>query len=201
MLIVGLTGGIGAGKSAVAALFEKYNVVIVDADKVAREVVEPGSPALIAIAERHGEGILLEDGALDRAQLRKIVFGDEQERFWLESVTHPAIRQTIDARLTAPQSADEASYRILESPLLLETNQRDFVKRICVVDAEEQVQIQRVMARDGSSEEQVKAIIATQMPRAEKLKLADDIIDNSGDSESLQQQVTRLHEFYSSLST
>ena len=199
MLVIGLTGGIGTGKSAAGAIFRDLGVTVVDADKVAREVVEPGSPALDAIAHRHGQDILLDDGSLNRAQLRKIVFSNDDERKWLESVTHPAIRETIAERLTAPRSEKEAPYRILESPLLLETTQRDFVKRVCVIDAEEETQIKRVLARDGITEEQVRAIIATQMPRDKKLELADDVIDNSKCHESLSLQIKRLHEFYCEL--
>ena len=199
MYIVGLTGGIGTGKSAASKVFVALGVTVVDADIVAREVVEPGSPALDAIAQRHGKNILLNDGSLDRAQLRKIVFSNDDERKWLESVTHPAIRETIAERLTAPRLDTEAPYRILESPLLLETTQRDFVKRVCVIDAEEETQIKRVLARDGITEQQARAIIATQMPRDKKLELADDVIDNSKCHESLALQIARLHEFYCDL--
>lgn len=195
-LIIGLTGGIGSGKSAAAAIFRKLGVKVVDADQVAREVVEPGSPALQAIAERHGPSILLENGMLDRAALRTIIFSQASEKDWLEQLTHPLIGDSIHRQLHAQQSDGEAPYRILESPLLMETQQKNFVQRLCLVDVDINTQIARVMERDNNDENQVKAIIAAQMPRTEKLERAHDIIDNSGSLAELSKQVHALHRKY-----
>lgn len=191
-LIIGLTGGIGSGKSAVAELFIKEGITVVDADVAARRVVEPGSPALNAIAEHFGQDVLQADGCLDRAALRAIVFDNENERLWLEQLLHPAIGQWITEQLTNAQSP----YAILESPLLLETSQHKMADRIIVVDVPEQVQIDRASARDGNTPEQIKAIIAAQMNRQARLEKADDVIDNSGSLESLVDPVATLHHKY-----
>ena len=197
--IIGLTGGIGSGKSAAAALFRERNVLVIDADQVARDVVEPGSPALAAIAERHGQQILLADGALDRARLREIVFADDSERHWLEQLTHPLIGELMFARLHGPGEAGEAPYRMLESPLLFETEQKMLTHRTLLVDIPTELQIERAAARDNSSAGQIAAIIEAQMPRNEKLALADDVIDNSGSLAELEQQVDALHARYCEL--
>ena len=197
--IVGLTGGIGSGKSAAAACFRELGVLVVNADDVARDVVEPGTDALRQIADRYGDEILLFDKTLDRAALRKIIFEDPGERAWLESLTHPLIRQSIHAQLTAKRHASEANYRILESPLLIETSQRELVKRICVVDVSLEEQIRRVMARDHNNEAQVRAIIEAQAPRQQRLGMADDIIDNNGGLDTLRARVINLHDTYQAL--
>jgi len=199
MFIVGLTGGIGSGKSTASKIFATLNVTIVDADHVAREVVEPNSPALKEIISRYGEKILQKDETLDRAQLRKIVFANEGERKWLESITHPLIRSTISKRLQAERSSEEAPYRILETPLLFESAQKTMVSRSCLIDVDKNTQLQRVMQRDKNNEEQVQAMIAAQMPREQKLAIADDIVDNSGDLKNLQHQIKSLHQLYCEL--
>ena len=201
MFIVGLTGGIGSGKSAAAAQFNALGVTVVNADIVARDVVEPGTQALQRIAEHFGEDCLLEDGSLDRAKLRSKVFADEKERIWLEQLTHPLIGMRIFELLNAELREDEAPYRILESPLLMETAQKDLTDRLLLIDVSEATQITRTMARDNNSEAQVKAIIAAQMPREEKLKLADDIVDNNGTLEELQRAILTMHDKYLNLST
>lgn len=193
--IVGLTGGIGSGKSAVAALFIDHGIEVVDADVAARRVVEPGSPALQAIAGHFGGNILQADGCLDRAALRAIVFDNDAERRWLEQLLHPAIGQWIAEQLANARSP----YAILESPLLLETSQHEMADRIIVVDVPEQIQIDRAGARDGNSPEQIKAIIAAQMSRAARLEKADDVIDNSGAPAALIDPVRVLHEKYLAL--
>lgn len=190
--IVGLTGGIGSGKSAVAALFINQGITVVDADIAARKVVEPGSPALAAIAEHFGEDLLQADGCLDRAALRAIVFDNENERLWLEQLLHPAIGQWISGQLANAQSP----YAILESPLLLETSQHEMADRIIVVDVPQQLQIDRACSRDGNSPDQIKAIIAAQMSREARLEKADDVIDNSGELETLAGPVRALHQQY-----
>lgn len=188
-LVVGITGGIGSGKSAVTRRFEDRGITVVDADLAARVVVEPGRPALTAIAERYGEGILLPDGALDRAALRQKVFADESERKWLEQLTHPLIGQEIIEQLQAAESP----YAILASPLLLETNQRQMTDLVVVVDVPEELQLQRTMARDNNDEAQVRRIMAAQMPRQERLDKADIVIDNSRSLAHLDGLVEELH--------
>ena len=188
-LVVGITGGIGSGKSAVTERFEKLGVTVVDADLAARVVVEPGRPALAAIAERFGDTILLDDGNLDRAALRKTVFANEAERKWLEQLTHPLIGEEILQQL---QSANSA-YAILSSPLLLETSQGDLTDLTVVVDVPEEVQILRTMSRDSNDEEQVRRIMAAQMPREQRLEKADIVIDNSRSLGELDDVVAELH--------
>ncbi len=188
-LIVGVTGGIGSGKSAVTRRLEERGITVVDADLAARIVVEPGRPALAAIAEHFGADILLADGSLDRAALRKAVFADETQRRWLEALTHPLIAQEILDQLQASTSV----YTVLSSPLLLETTQKTLVDTVVVVDVPEAVQVERTMARDDNDEAQVRRIIAAQIAREDRLALADIVIDNSGTLESLDEKVDELH--------
>ena len=188
-MIIGITGGIGSGKSAVTERFERLGITVVDADQAARVVVEPGRPALAAIAERHGSGILLADGSLDRAALRRIVFADPAEREWLEKLTHPLIGEEIVAQLQAAASP----YAILASPLLLETSQKDLVDLVVVVDVAEEIQLQRTMARDSNDEAQVRRIMDAQLPRRERLDGADIVIDNSRSLGELDETVAELH--------
>jgi dephospho-CoA kinase len=188
-MIVGITGGIGSGKSAVTDRFEQLGITVVDADLAARVVVEPGRPALAAIAERHGGQILLADGSLDRAALRQIVFANDNERQWLEQLTHPLIGQEIREQLQAAASP----YAILASPLLLETSQRELVDLVVVVDVPEELQLQRTMARDSNDEAQVRRIMAAQLPRHKRLEGADITIDNSRSLEQLDETVAELH--------
>lgn len=150
-LIVGITGGIGSGKSAVTQRFEQLGITVVDADLAARVIVEPGRPALSAIAEHFGHNIIQADGTLDRAALRQRVFADESERHWLEQLTHPLIGQEILGQLTAASSA----YTLLSSPLLLETSQKELANCVVVVDVPEETQLERTMARDDNDEAQV----------------------------------------------
>ena len=187
--IVGITGGIGSGKSAVTARFEAHGITVVDADLAARVVVEPGKPALAAIAEHFGEDMLLEDGSLDRAALRQRVFADEEQRIWLEQLTHPLIGQEIREQLAASGSP----YTILSSPLLLETSQKDLADCIVVVDVPESLQLERTMARDENSEAQVKRIMAAQLSRPKRLEGADIVIDNSRSLAALDEIVDELH--------
>lgn len=191
-LIIGLTGGIGSGKSAVAEQFRELGIEVVDADQASRQVVQPGSPALAKIAEHFGAEVLLSSGELNRPALRKIVFDNENERRWLEQLLHPLINRWIQDRLAAATSP----YAILESPLLLEGKQREMVARVMVVDVPEALQIERASRRDANSEDQIKAIIASQMPRQQRLAKADDIIDNSGSLDNLREQVAALHQQY-----
>lgn len=190
--ILGLTGGIGSGKSAAAQHFSDLGVHVVDADQAARWVVEPGHPALGKIAEHFGKEILLTDGRLDRAALRQRVFQDENERRWLEKLLHPLIRQEIVANLEQASSP----YAILVSPLLVETDQHRLVQRTLVVDVPEALQLQRTMQRDQTNREQIEAIIKAQASREERLRHADDVLSNDRSEDWLKHEVERLHAFY-----
>ena len=190
MFVVGITGGIGSGKSAVTDHLETLGIIVVDADKVARVVVEPGTPGLAAIAEHFGEDILLADGRLDRAALRKIVFDNPDERKVLEGITHPRIRDEISRQLSEANSP----YVVLSSPLLLESGQNTFADYVVVVDVPEEVQLTRTMARDNNSEALVKQIMAAQLDRKTRLSRADTSIMNDGSLEALYERVKKLHE-------
>ncbi|MBO6849472.1 MAG: dephospho-CoA kinase [Marinobacter sp.] len=195
MVVIGLTGGIGSGKSTVARLFGDLGVHWVDADIVAREVVEPGTPALARIAGHFGPDILLQDGHLDRARLRTVVFEHTEERAWLEALLHPVIRDELIRQLHS-RDADRAyalPYVLLVSPLLLETNQHDLVDRVIVVDVPVEVQIERTMARDANPRDQVERIIAAQMPREKRLHKADEVVDNTKLISDVERQVSELH--------
>ncbi len=192
MLTVGLTGGIGSGKSAVTRLFEDLGVPVIDADQASREVVKPGQPALQQLAQRFGDQIIDSRGELLRKALREIVFTDEQARKDLEAILHPLIRQRIERQL------EELSdpYAVLAIPLLIETGASYQVDRILVVDCPVSEQVRRVSSRDGVSEAQVEAILATQASREQRLKAADDVIENSGTIEELKPRVAALHRKY-----
>lgn len=193
-VVIGLTGGIGSGKSTVARQFGSFGVHWVDADDVAREVVEPGTPALAAIAEHFGKNILTDGGALDRASLRQIVFEQPEQRAWLEGLLHPIIREELIRQLHPSDYA--LPYVLLVSPLLLETDQHQLVERVLVVDVPVDVQIERTMARDTNSREQIERIIAAQMPRGQRLAQADVLIDNSQPSDRVLAEVRALHEAF-----
>lgn len=190
--VIGLTGGIGSGKSTVARMFGALGVHWVDADDVARQAVEPGTQALRAIADHFGESILQGNGELDRAALRQKVFEDPEQRRWLEGLLHPIIRQELIRQLS-PEDYN-LPYVMLVSPLLLETNQHELVERIVVVDVPEETQINRTMTRDGNSREQVERILATQMPRAARREKADAIINNAQPLERVEASVHALHQ-------
>ena len=194
MAVVGLTGGIGSGKSTVVRLFGALGVHWVDADDVAREVVEPGTPALERISEHFGQKILLPDGGLDRAALRRIVFDAPEERAWLESLLHPVIREELMRQLHPDNYA--LPYVLLVSPLLLETDQHELVDKVVVVDVPVDVQIQRTMARDTNDREQVERIIAAQMPREQRLQKANDVVDNNLAMIDVERQVEQLHQTF-----
>jgi dephospho-CoA kinase len=191
-LIVGLTGGIGSGKSEVSRRFQALGITVVDADEVARQVVAPGQPALADIAKHFGSNILLPDGELDRAQLRKIIFSQPEQKRWLESLLHPLINTQIRQQLVAAQSP----YVMLSSPLLLETRQHELVDRILVIDASEALQIARASNRDANNEDQIKAIMGTQLDRNERISRSDDIIHNHGILLELDDQISKLHQQY-----
>lgn len=195
---VGITGGIGSGKTAVTDRLAALGIDIVDADQSSRNVVQPGRPALRAIDEHFrgkGHQVLLPDGSMDRALVRKLVFEDERERHWLEALLHPLIGDDIQQRLERVRS----SYAILVSPLLIEAGQNRFVQRVCVVDVPEAVQVARTMARDDNDEAQVRAIIGAQLSRQDRLAHADDVIENDGDLQALDRRVRELHALWSDL--
>jgi dephospho-CoA kinase len=192
MLVIGLTGGIGSGKTAVSDRFKAKGITVVDADVVSREVVEPGTPALAKIAAHFGDGVIQADGALDRAALRKKVFQDETERKWLEKLLHPAIGESIFNQLANAKS----SYAIFVSPLLIETSQYQMAERVIVVDVPVETQIERTVTRDNNDEAQVKAIIAAQASREQRLAKAHDVIVNDQGLAHLDAEVERLHQQY-----
>ncbi|MBP0048877.1 dephospho-CoA kinase [Marinobacterium sp. AK62] len=192
MLVAGLTGGIGSGKSAASECFISLGVPVIDADQVARQVVEPGSEALTKIAAHFGQDVIRPDGKLDRPALRRIVFDKERERNWLEALLHPLIRDSI---LDTLEQLDEDghAYAVLASPLLLETDQHLLISKVIVVDVPEETQVERTMQRDGIEEAQVRQILAAQMTREERLSHADFVLDNSGSEQDLHSAVEALH--------
>ena len=192
MLIIGLTGGIGSGKSAVSDKFKSLGITVVDADVAARTVVEPGQPALAEIERHFGSNILNQEGVLDRAQLREIIASDSEERVWLESVLHPKIGEQIAKELAESTSP----YTIYVAPLLLETNSQKMCSRVLVVDVPKEIQIQRTAERDKVSEIQIEKIVTVQMEREERLEKADDVLVNTGTIRELEEQVLKLHQKY-----
>jgi dephospho-CoA kinase len=196
MFAVGLTGGIGSGKSTVADLFAELGTPVIDTDVVARELTAPGGAALEAIHALFGDAVMQADGTLDRAALRGLVFADSASRRRLEAVLHPRIRQAVDRALAAL----DASYALVVIPLLVETGgYRDVLDRVLVVDCPEALQIARVAARSGLARDEAKAILAAQAGRAERLAAADDVIVNTGTREALRAEVARLHRHYLAL--
>lgn len=194
-LRIGLTGGIASGKSTVAELFAGKGVPVIDTDVIAREVVEPGKPALDEIREAFGEAVIRDDGTLDRAAMRRIVFEDPAKRARLESILHPRIRDETFAH-AAEENGD---YLVIVVPLMVESPMRDRMDRILVVDVPEATQLERLLARDAESPEQARRMMAAQAGRDERLAIADDVIDNGGSLEATRQQVDALHARYREL--
>jgi dephospho-CoA kinase len=195
MLRIGLTGGIGSGKSTVCTIFRELGVPVIDSDEIARELVVPGSDALQQIASRFGPQVLHDDGRLDRQQMRELVFGDPNKRQQLEAILHPLIRQEMARQLALLH----APYVILAIPLLLEKGWQQQLDRVLVIDCSEELQRQRATRRDGSPAQTIEHIIACQITRSARLAAADDCIDNSGPLGSLRTQVETLHRRYLSL--
>ncbi|MAM71224.1 MAG: dephospho-CoA kinase [Gammaproteobacteria bacterium] len=195
--IIGLTGGIGSGKTLVSELFASLGVAVIDTDQLSRDLVAPGTPALVKITEYFGTQVLQKSGELNRKNLRKLVFADEKKRRWLEALLHPLIKQAAMQELTKCQG----KYAVLVVPLLLESRDYQFVNRILVVDCEEKLQEERVMQRDQCSRETAKKILSTQLPRELRLAAADDIIENNDTIDDLRIKVEKLHEKYQQLST
>lgn len=191
-LLIGLTGGIGSGKSAAAERFAHHDIVIVDADLASRAVVEPGMPALAQIEQHFGAQILQPDGHLDRTALRHLVFGDADERRWLQNLLHPLISEHLREQIRNANSP----YVVLVNPLLLESQQNNWCDRVLVVDVPENLQLQRTMARDANTREQVENIMRAQASREQRLSAADDVITNDQDLSHLNAQVDQHHVQY-----
>ena len=191
-LKIGLTGGIASGKSSVAAAFAELGVPVILADQIARDVVEPGTPALLAIANHFGDGVLLSDGALDRAALREIVFADPAQRQALESITHPAINQEIERQA----HSSDAPYLVLELPLLVEKQNYRWLNRILVVDVPREFQLARLKTRNGIEGQQAENMLAAQASREDRLAIANDTFDNSGEHSAIAAAVAQLHSSY-----
>ncbi|MGB5245164.1 MAG: dephospho-CoA kinase [Woeseia sp.] len=194
-LRIGLTGGIASGKSTVAEMFAELDVPVIDTDIIAREVVEPGQPALAEIRERFGATVLDAAGRLDRAAMRKIVFAEPDKRRELEEILHPRIRRETERQALAKGG----EYQLIVVPLLVESPMRDSMDRVLVVDVPEPVQLARLLARDAENAAQAEAMIAAQASRAARLAIADDIISNDGSLESTRRQVQRLDRQYRKL--
>ena len=192
MLIIGLTGGIGSGKSLASEKFKSLGITIVDADVASRTVVEPGRPALKEIEDHFSSEIITAERKLDRNKLREIIATDPEERKWLESVLHPKIGEQITKEISESTSV----YTLFVAPLLLETNSQEMCSRVVVVDVPKDVQIQRTAKRDKVSSNQVEQMVAAQMKREKRLEKADDVLLNNGTIEDLEKQVEELHKKY-----
>ena len=200
MLIIGLTGGIGSGKTTVSQSFENLGIPIIDADQLTRELVAPGQPALKEIADQLGNDLLTVEGELDRAQLRRRIFANPKQRHTLEAILHPRARDlTLQQLTTLRDSEKPPAYVILSVPLLIESGWTDMVDRVLVVDATPEQQRQRASQRDGLNSEQIDAVMQSQIDRDTRLAAADDVIHNDTDLAALQTQVTALHEKYQQL--
>ncbi|WP_342607601.1 dephospho-CoA kinase [Vibrio tritonius] len=196
-MIVGLTGGIASGKTTVANLFHQHFAIdLVDADIVARQVVEPESAGLNAILEHFGSDIVTNDGELNRPKLREIIFHDEQQKQWINQLLHPMIRQEMQRQLAEVTSP----YGLLVVPLLVENQLQSMADRILVIDVSEPIQIERTMMRDQVSEKQARAILASQATREQRLAIADDVIKNDDKNQELLPQIAELHQKYLALS-
>ncbi|GAA6166282.1 dephospho-CoA kinase [Sessilibacter corallicola] len=195
--VVGLTGGIGSGKSAASSYFESLGIRCVDADIVSREVVLPGTRALSEIEKHFGNNVIDNQGELNRKILREIIFHDPDEKVWLEKLLHPLIRERIQLLIANSKSP----YTILSSPLLIETKQHLQTDYVLVVDVPENTQLSRTLKRDGGNEKTIKSILSNQLSRTQRLKYADDIIDNSTDLKTLHAQVESLHKKYLDLAS
>jgi dephospho-CoA kinase len=195
MLVIGLTGGIGSGKSTIADLFAAIGAPVIDTDRISRDIVEPGSETLQTIVQRFGSGVLLPDGHLDRKQLRERIFHDRADRAWLEQLLHPRIGEELQRRIAALKG----EYVIVVVPLLFESGFDALVDRVLVVNAPEEQQIARVTGRDGVTRDHVIAVLEAQMDRQERLRRADDVIVNDADISALRSKVAALDARYRAL--
>lgn len=190
-LVIGLTGGIASGKTTVANLFnQEFAIEIVDADIVARQVVEPDTPGLNAITEKFGNQVIQKDGTLDRAKLREIIFSQPESKAWLNQLLHPMIRKQMLDELTKVKS----DYALLVIPLMVENNLQSLADKILVVDVDEETQIQRTVERDKVDASQAKSILASQASREQRLAIADYVIKNDAKNQKLLPQITELHQ-------
>lgn len=194
--MIGLTGGIGSGKSSVARIFSALGATVIDTDEIAHRLTAKGTPALSAIIEQFGSSYQLPDGNLDRARLRKRVFSDHASKEKLETLLHPLIKQEVVSEMAGAQGP----YLVLVIPLFFETGAyRDLVDRVLVVDCDENQQISRTMSRSKLSAEEVRSIMAHQAPRAERIKQADNLLSNRGNHADLEKQAQKLHQHYLTL--
>lgn len=201
MLEIGLTGGIGSGKTRVADMFAAHGAALIDTDLLAHEITAPGGAAIEPLVQAFGSGCLRPDGAMDRDAMRALVFSDPSAKSRLEGITHPLIRQLTESRAAAIRAARQHPYLIYVVPLLVESGSwRARVGRVLVVDCQEETQVARVMSRNGFTREQVQAIMQKQATRAARLAVADDVIDNDGPPDALAPQVARLDVLYRKLS-
>jgi len=191
-MIIGLTGGIGSGKSAAGIEFEKLGITVIDADEIAQKASLKNSKAYKEIVEYFGASILDNSQNIDRRKLRNIVFNDDEQKKKLEQILHPAIREDISFAI----SNSKSTYTIIMVPLIYETNSKDNYNRILVIDCDEDIQISRAVTRDGASEEDIKKIINSQATKKERLSIADDVISNNSSIEKLSEKVLHLHKNY-----
>lgn len=193
MFIVGLTGGIASGKTTVSNLFASLGAAIIDTDVISRSLLEPRQEGYNAVLRRFGRSILLDDGQIDRRQLRRLVFNDKSVKIWLESILHPLIRKESRRQINAIKNAD---YVVLVVPLLFESDFVSMVDRVVAVDCDKAVQISRLIERDNIDADLAEKIIAQQIPNDERIRLADDVINNNGSVVELKAQIGRLHDQY-----
>ncbi len=193
VLIIGLTGGIGSGKTTITNMFTKFSIDVIDADIIARHIVKPNSTALNSISNHFGEEFIQSDGELNRALLRTKIFSSETDKAWLNNLLHPLIRNKIVSQTSAAMSP----YCLLVAPLLIENELYHLVDRLLVIDVKETTQLERTLARDTSSAKEIKAIMASQTSRKVRLDKADDIINNNGANfAKIENQVLKLHQAY-----
>jgi dephospho-CoA kinase len=195
VLKIGLTGGIGSGKSTACEIFSELGIPVIDADIIAHDLVRPGKPAFEEITKIFGKEIISNDGTLDRKKIRDQIFANETERKKLEDILHPAIYREI----THQTENLNSGYCIISIPLLLETGASGIVDRVLIIDVSREFQLSRASVRDSSSKSDIEAIIDSQISREDRLAAAADIIDNEGDFDRLRKKITELHEFYSSI--
>ena len=195
-MIVGLTGGIGSGKSAAANFFQNEGITVIDADGLSREVIEEGTPGFASIVEYFGSKIIDSDGSINREHLRKEVFDDDKKKKLLESIIHPLVRDLMVKRIAASQSP----YSIIMVPLIFETNSMSNYNRILVIDCDPKLQLERAMLRDNNSKSQIQKIMDSQCSREERISIANDIIPNNDSLENLKIRSIAMHKFYLGLS-
>ena len=191
-MIIGLTGGIGSGKSAAANFFHSEGVTVLDADQLAREVIEQNTPGFQSIVDYFGSDIIGEDGSIDRAKLRQEIFDDKEKKKAIESITHPLVRDLMAERIAASTSP----YSIIMVPLIFETNSMSAYNRILVIDCDTKLQLERATLRDNNSSEQIQKILDSQCSRTERLSIANDVIPNNDSLENLKTRSLAMHKFY-----